>query len=290
MSANISVVARFWHGPGAILVPCLAILVAERIDRTRSVDDRKGQNMTIERESSSRLVTALGNCWVSRSPAPGLNWARFARGLKWLLVLLVVTLIVLGLVAPPVVKRPDLLSLAGPFLAEAVDPGLRPVAYLGADLAWAELGQAKLLAADMQRAVLIGADLSRADLRRAHLDSASLLGANLSRASLEGATLSRADLHWAHLNDADLSGTDLRQANLKGANLEYANLSGASLIHTNLRMAHLRGATLPDGSRWMPSSDLARFTDPAHPDFWSVEGCDTAVFSMRHLPEFSVVR
>jgi hypothetical protein len=26
--------------------------------------------------------------------------------------------------------------------------------------------------------------------------------------------------------------------------------------------------TLPDGTRWTPEADLARFTDPAHPHFW----------------------
>jgi len=39
-----------------------------------------------------------------------------------------------------------------------------------------------------------------------------------------------------------------------GAHLERAKLAE----HT----------TLPDGTRWKPDTDLARFTDPDHPDFW----------------------
>ena len=25
---------------------------------------------------------------------------------------------------------------------------------------------------------------------------------------------------------------------------------------------------LPDGKKWTPDTDMARFTDPEHPDFW----------------------
>jgi len=27
-------------------------------------------------------------------------------------------------------------------------------------------------------------------------------------------------------------------------------------------------AILPDGSKWTPDTDMTRYTDPNHPDFW----------------------
>jgi hypothetical protein len=244
----------------------------------------------MESESSSGFVSVLGDHLSGGSLASGRIWARSARRLKWMSVLVAAVLIVLGLVTSPVIQRPGLPAVAGSFPVESISTRLLPGGYGGADLAWAKLRQAELAGADLQRAALVGADLSGANLRQAHLDGASLLGANMGGAHLQGATLSRADLRWVYLSDADLRQADLRWANLKAANLEYANLEGATLRHASLDRAHLRGATLPDGSTWTPSSDLGRFTDPAHPDFWPAEDRDLDVVPLRHLPELSAIR
>jgi hypothetical protein len=76
-------------------------------------------------------------------------------------------------------------------------------------------------------------------------------------------------LLWTNLRGADLRGADLR-----GASLLMANLRGANLLEADLRGANLmlpqfnQDATLPDGEKWMPDTDMARFTDPDHPRFW----------------------
>jgi hypothetical protein len=94
------------------------------------------------------------------------------------------------------------------------------------------------------------------------------------------------------LLSANLQGADLRQANLKKLILvEYksarskpgwSNLEGAILCKANLRGADLTNAkgdeftVMPDarppedhyGGGWKPGMDLARFTDPTHPNFW----------------------
>jgi uncharacterized protein YjbI with pentapeptide repeats len=75
---------------------------------------------------------------------------------------------------------------------------------------------------------------------------------------------------------------NLGEVNLGGANLQGASLFGAFLGGANLRRADLRGAVLkranldeftilPDGTKWTPDTDMARFTDPDHPDFWRPE-------------------
>jgi len=59
---------------------------------------------------------------------------------------------------------------------------------------------------------------------------------------------------WAVVSDgADLSGAVLGEANLSRADITKADLTDAML---------------PDGCQWTPETDMARLTDPAHPDFW----------------------
>ena len=101
-------------------------------------------------------------------------------------------------------------------------------------------------------------------LRRAYLWCANLQGADLRGADLEQANLIRANLRGADLEWADLDGTDLRWANLAEANLAWINLRGA-----NLRGAEFdEHTTLPNRTKWTPDTDMARFTNPDHPDFW----------------------
>jgi uncharacterized protein YjbI with pentapeptide repeats len=111
--------------------------------------------------------------------------------------------------------------------------------------------------ASLESADLQGASLGSADLQRANLIGASLQGARLVRANLQEARLVRANLQGANLWSADLRGADLR---------------GADLIWASLLSAKLDGNTaLPDGTTWTPDTDLARFTDVGHPDFWLLE-------------------
>ncbi len=74
---------------------------------------------------------------------------------------------------------------------------------------------------------------------------------------------------------------------LKNTNLIRANLQGAYLQRANLQRANLKSAkfdektTLPDAvwnhetkafeGQWMPETDIERFTNPEHPDFWRPE-------------------
>jgi hypothetical protein len=120
-------------------------------------------------------------------------------------------------------------------------------------------------------------------LRSANLSDAFLGSANLSDAFLLGANLSDANLESANLTDAYL-----RDANLSNADLRSADLSNAYLRDANLRDAKIREETifkektvLPDAQEkqdeagnyfydkyWTPDTDMTRYTDPDHPDFW----------------------
>ena len=126
---------------------------------------------------------------------------------------------------------------------------------------------------------LQGAALAMANLQRANLDEANLQGASLSGAKLQGAHLARANLQGAVLLGAKLQGARLSGAKLQGAYLSWVNLQRAYLVQANLQGAFLLQANLqgvefdkdtilPDGTKWTPGTDIARFTDPKNSDFW----------------------
>ncbi|MCA9914656.1 MAG: pentapeptide repeat-containing protein [Anaerolineae bacterium] len=117
-----------------------------------------------------------------------------------------------------------------------------------------------------------------------HAEPVSLMkGYNFTRARLDGAALWRGDLEGSNFYKAELSGANIYRADLRNANLAFANLTRADLIAADLRGANLQGAILkdvkwyhhkqdsailPDGSKWTAETDLERFTNAEHPQFW----------------------
>ncbi len=132
--------------------------------------------------------------------------------------------------------------------------------------------------------------IEAAEEARAHgwLTDGSLRGATLVGAKLRGAKLALADLQGAVLLGADLQGAFLWHAHLQGAYLVRANLQGAHLCYTDRQGVTLRGefslakldetTTLPDHTRWTPHTDMARFTDSDHPDFWRSDDSDSPAY------------
>ncbi len=152
----------------------------------------------------------------------------------------------------------------------------------GATLTNANLQRANLTAAMLGTAHLIDADLSHAKLSNAHLrgtvaNGATLQFTNLTMADLRSARSPRANLQWSNLARAQLQRTDFRSAVLQYANLEAANLLSSNLAKADLLHARFDEDTmLPDGSNWTPDTDMARFTDPNHPNFWQPEWMNNA--------------
>jgi hypothetical protein len=126
-------------------------------------------------------------------------------------------------------------------------------------------------------ATLHGANLRWANLQGVNLEGASLQEANLWEVNLDGAFLVRADLRGADLRAVNLQGALMMGVNLRGALLDEANLQGARLDDITVygpggpqtvETGFDGDTTLPDGSHWTPGTDMRRFTDPSHPDFW----------------------
>ena len=154
-----------------------------------------------------------------------------------------------------------------------------------ADFFGADLGGANFRGANLTRVCLTDVDLRRADLRdvtliRGVFGYADLMGADLRGARADGAEFTNTDLHFTDLENislraAQLNWTFLLNANLQNADLRNANLEHAVLIGANLQDATFNENTtfdshtcMPDDQYWTPSTDLGRFTDPLHPDFW----------------------
>jgi hypothetical protein len=159
----------------------------------------------------------------------------------------------------------------------------------GAQLAGADLHLAYLYAVNLNGADLNGADLQGVRLADASLHDADLRGVVLNEntvfqgADMQGANLSGLDMRVialgmdfgarpANLAGANLSGADLRGVNVREVNLAGADLSAAKLEGANLTDALFDETTiLPDGSNWSPQTDMARFTDPGHPEFFALQ-------------------
>ena len=128
--------------------------------------------------------------------------------------------------------------------------------------------------------LLEGVDLSFADLHNADLVKANLKSTNLRTANLKGGYLFQANLENTELLLTNLEGADLLEANLEGANLWKANLKGANLQGVKLNeYTILPDTSLGFGSNpksifnkyWTPDTDMTRYTDPNHLDFWQPE-------------------
>jgi uncharacterized protein YjbI with pentapeptide repeats len=185
--------------------------------------------------------------------------------------------------------------------ANLQEADLRYVNLVGADLWKANLQQTKLKLANLKQVKSEEINLQKADLWRVNLQQAELMWANLQEAQLHYTDLQKANLWRANLQsvnfyEANLEQSNLQTANLQKASLWMANLQGANLMGVNLRsVVEIEAAmfdektVLPDAQPiedesgnnlvdengtniydkyWTPQTDMRRYTDPQHPDFW----------------------
>ncbi len=134
--------------------------------------------------------------------------------------------------------------------------------FAGQDLSGWEMEGWDLTGADLNVTNLLGTNL-----RGANLSSVNLASANLREANLANANLTNADLYSANLSGANLEGADLRGADLLYTDLSGANLLGANLTGVYLDTTDLTGATMPDGSMFVPGPGYNPWEDSCY------EGC-----------------
>jgi uncharacterized protein YjbI with pentapeptide repeats len=240
----------------------ITYIIIDRVIGSRREQDAKRE---AQEEHKRELIEKLG----SRINAESIRAAEELRSHGW---------IEDGSLAEAMLANADLQ------MADFEDADLRGVNLKNANLLGATLKNASLRDAKLFGANLRGATLYRANLENANLMKADLRKCNLIEANLENAGLKRARLEGADLWRANLQKAYLVEANLEDANLARANLSGANLTDANLRNTNLKGAvfdettTLPDGETWTRQTNLSRFTDPNHPQFWRSEDAGSPAY------------
>ncbi|MDX1993701.1 MAG: pentapeptide repeat-containing protein [bacterium] len=153
--------------------------------------------------------------------------------------------------------------------ANLQNANLRHASLNGARLTSALLQSANLANADLRDSYLEGANFQSAHMGFAQMQNAQLVIAQLPQAYLEGVNLEQANLSFANLQGAHLEGAALARAKMQGVELQGASLSMADLQGADLSRAKFDETTiLPDQSRWTTDTDLSRFTDLSHPNFW----------------------
>lgn len=139
-------------------------------------------------------------------------------------------------------------------------------------------GETLLCAQKLSRANLKDAFLYEADLAGCNFYKANLRNADLSHAALRGAYFHRADLANASMYGTDLRGAALWQANLRGVrHLDKAIFDEKTVLPDSLALYDENGAVRVDDQErilfdkyWIPGTDMTRYTNPDHPEFWSV--------------------
>jgi uncharacterized protein YjbI with pentapeptide repeats len=160
---------------------------------------------------------------------------------------------------------------------------LRNVDLTNAELRLASIEQTQFMQSKLNNANLNGAAATRASFFMVQARRAKMYYITLHRADLQ-----EADLHGVQMERADLSKTLLRDTNFAEAHLNSANLRGAAMMNANLTGANLSGTRfdettiLPDAiwlrfdtdrnpifdKYWTPETDMTRYTNPNHLDFW----------------------
>lgn len=132
---------------------------------------------------------------------------------------------------------------------------------------------------------LRGIELEGANLHTVRLGAADLRGARMDFSDFSDAQLFFANLERADMSGVNFQGAALTNANLRDTNLVAANLSGALLLGADMTNAKIEKAVwsedtqLPDNTRWRDSTDLTRFTDPTHPQYWRSDMTESPAYS-----------
>ena len=174
-------------------------------------------------------------------------------------------------------SRRDIITLIASTQGEGLI--LQGVNLMEVDLSILYLPNTNLRLANLVLTSLEGANLKDSILINANLYGTSMGGTNLQNADLENVNLKHADIIDTDFSSANLKGADLQNSfvtlsNLQNTNLENTNLENVDFRWSYLRNADLTNATfntetrLPDETNWTTDTDMGRFTDPNHPDFW----------------------
>lgn len=113
---------------------------------------------------------------------------------------------------------------------------------------------------------------NKRDIKEFDLQLSMINEKNFAEANFRGLKLPCADFRDTNLWCADFQDADLQYADFTDADMSYTNLQGANMVDADFQGANLRNSILPDGTKWQNSTDMERFTDSEHYNFWRPAG------------------
>lgn len=92
----------------------------------------------------------------------------------------------------------------------------------------------------------------------------------------------KCDFRHAWLRHSNFIFCSMKLADLEFADMKFTegniDFTDANLERVKFQAAYLPMSTLPDGSVWTEETDLERFTNPKHPDFWRSDNPDSPAY------------
>ncbi len=168
--------------------------------------------------------------------------------------------------------------------ANLCETKLHEVSFENSKLDYAQLKEAKGFKINFQHADISGSNMTNAVLEHSNFSDCRLVFCVAEKAKFGASNFIRANARHINMLNGDFQEVDLTQANLSDSNLQNVNFCRAKLFRTNLENADLSGAIfkhpihgeatfntetiLPDGKAWTSDTDMPRYTNPDHPDFW----------------------
>ncbi|MEL7236777.1 MAG: pentapeptide repeat-containing protein, partial [Chloroflexota bacterium] len=152
------------------------------------------------------------------------------------------------------------------------------------DLSDARLSNSIFTECFMEESDLQNADLTNADFSRSGMYCAKLQGATLNGTCFQGTDLHAADLRGVTLADVDLRGAELTICSMEGATLENV-LFDENTVLPDARILPqdvIRATGKRFDRYWTPDTDMTRYTDPEHSQFWQPPWCAEGYDSQWH--------
>jgi uncharacterized protein YjbI with pentapeptide repeats len=171
----------------------------------------------------------------------------------------------------------------------------------GADLSYARWDSVDLREATLRNSNFTDANFSRTNFRESNLQGIQWLRTQVLTSDFEGndfrystfpatklshTNLKKTNFHRCTFQSAIIMGCFFNNADCSEAQFTAVHFRGVDLIGVNFANAILEGSfdyntTLPDGTRWTPDTDLSRFTNPQHPQFWRSTDPESPAFDSK---------
>ncbi|MEO1286856.1 MAG: pentapeptide repeat-containing protein [Chloroflexota bacterium] len=157
--------------------------------------------------------------------------------------------------------------------------------FVGCILSLSHINKTSVFKSNFSNIMAMGGNFSHSEFHQCQFDAMTGITINFSHCRLLATSFKHAELVSSDLSYSDCSGSLFSTTNLSGSNLTASILRGCDLESTKLdNVVYSENSVLPDGTRWTPDTDLAKFTDRNHPNFASTREAINTIRAEMDLP------